>query len=132
MIILNTNEQGKKIVIGFMMLMGIMFLIPFLVITRFEGFAFFTFIPLIMFGSFVLFVFSIVKLSNKNQTKSNPINYNERNDRHCTSCHEEIGVNHQFCPYCGVKQLEYVICDYCGEQNSKHDLMCKSCNGLLK
>jgi hypothetical protein len=130
---MKTNEQGKKIVVGVMIFMGIVFFMPVFMISSFDGFPFFALIPIIMFSMFGFFIFFAIKYANNsNNVKTHSMNYNNTDERHCTSCHEAIGVNHQFCPYCGVKQSEYVICDYCGQQNSKHDLMCKNCNGLLK
>ena len=100
--------------------------------TSFEGFSYFAMAPIIMFVIFTMIIFAFFKYASKNNSKTYQRNYTSSGDRHCTSCHESIAVNYEFCPYCGAEQSEYVICDYCGKQNSKHDLMCSNCNGLLK
>ncbi len=129
---MQSNNTSKNIFKIIMIFTAIMVFIPVGIIDSLEGFSNFLLIPIIMFSVFGLFVFNAVKNATKNGTVSKSPYNSASTDRHCTSCHQSIGQHFEYCPYCGEEQTDYVTCDYCGQQNSKDDLMCKNCNGLLK
>lgn len=132
MILMKQNDSNKKVLSIVFIFVGIMFFMPIGMMTVFQGFSLFALFPPVTFAIVGLLAFYIIKKSSKNIRSNNTMNYNNTADRHCTSCHESIPVNSEYCPYCGLEQTEFVVCDYCGTQNSRHDLMCTNCNGLLK
>ena len=53
----------------------------------------------------------------------------ERNDskEHCLECGNEIPLNAQYCPYCGIKRNSKKFCMNCGNQLDIHALFCPKC-----
>lgn len=129
---MDDNNQNKKIVGVGMVVMTLMFLGPTFILYLGGNFDFFTSIPIFMYIMFFGAIFSFIKKAKKKNDEKEPISFHKYEDRHCISCHESIDVNSKYCPYCGSEQDEDVVCDYCGQKNNKHDLMCTNCNGLLK
>lgn len=132
----NQDKRGIRSVLIFGVFFGMLFFYVTGGITmdRPKDISYILTVQKIMTGLFVLFIFFVVKSAIKT-TKVKPeniANYSYAKDRHCTSCHEAIHMKHVYCPNCGAKQKDYIECDYCGHQNSKDDLMCTNCNGLLK
>jgi len=129
---MNQNQSGKKLVSFVLIFIGIMVVSPMSMISVLDGFPVFAIVPIVMFVLFGLFSTLIIKSASKKTKNTDSVYYGNSEERHCTSCHESIPVNSEYCPYCGLEQTDFVICDYCGQKNSKNDLMCTNCNGLLK
>lgn len=129
---MNGNNQNKKYKFSIFGVIAMIFLGQSLIGTSFKGSNFLTGVPIYVYIMiFGLGASYLGKIKKKNdEAKSN----SERTsgDRHCISCHEAIYVNAENCPYCGAEQSHDVECDYCGQRNSKHNLQCTNCNGLLK
>lgn len=128
---MKSNSDGKKILLFIFFVMGLFFLMPISFIFISDGFSGFILIPLIMFAIMVFAILFFFKLASKNVKRENQkILYTD--DRHCVHCHESIEMHHQFCPYCGKEQTNYIVCDYCGHKNDKRLLQCEECNALIK
>lgn len=131
---MNTNKNGTKVVVLILFFMGLMFFMPMIIISVIDGFSTFMLLPIIMFivmaGIFLLILY--VAKKNINKTTEFTKDGYQSEARHCIHCHEEISTSDTFCPDCGAEQTNYIVCDYCGHQNNKHNLQCEKCNALIK
>jgi regulatory protein YycI of two-component signal transduction system YycFG len=128
------NNNGSKIIIIVVFFMGLMFFIPIIVISLIDGFSSFMLIPIITFLFMISVFFTIIFVANKSYQKQNQFTRDgyQTLQRHCIQCHEEIETSDTYCPHCGTEQTEYIVCDYCGHKNNKHNLQCEKCNALIK
>jgi len=131
---MKTTNNGKKVIIIVLFFMSTMFFMPMIVISLIDGFSSFMVIPIITFFLMVGLFVLILTVAQKNTKKQNLFIQDgyQSEVRHCIHCHEEISTTDAYCPHCGAEQTNYIICDYCGHQNNKHNLQCEKCNALIK
>ena len=128
---MKTTGDGQKVFFIVFVFVGLFMIFPMAFIFLADGFTGFWLMPIIMFIIMLgasLFIFGAVKKSTK-QYKQHTF---QTDERHCIHCHESIETHHKYCPHCGVEQTDYIICDYCGHKNNKHNLQCEECNALIK
>lgn len=123
----NNNTQGPAIII--LLFVGVFFFFPFIFITTMDGFSVLFIIPFIMILFFILFIFIAVKFGKQNNVRRTTV---FTRDSRCTQCARTIDPNYKYCPHCGMEQLDYIVCEYCGHHNSKQNLQCEECNALIK
>ena len=128
---MKTPNDYKKIIRIVFVFIGFMMLIPAFFMLLFDGIGLYMLIPIFSFLLFGIIFFTMFRFIMSKQQDIYSMHIGNQ-ARHCVQCHEPIESYHNFCPHCGAEQSDYVICEYCGHRNNKHDLQCKECNALIK
>ena len=126
---MNYNQRNKSVMLIVLIFVGFFFLFPFLFISFVDGFSVLFVIPFFMILFFGIFIVAAIKFNNSQNYRRTTV-FTE--DTTCTQCGNGIESNHKYCPHCGMKQLEYIVCEYCGHHNNKQNLQCEECNALIK
>lgn len=108
----------------FMFMVGIIPIFMFSDGPFFTGFPFIA-IPVIMLIMIFGFVTIAIRLSNG--TFMQRLN----KFKECPSCHNEIPIESEYCPKCGISLDNKIICEYCGTENGPYNVTCTNCNAHL-
>lgn len=105
------------------------FFFPFIFITSVRVMSFMFLMPFFMILIFIFIIFVSYRSKRKEHVSRSTV---FTSDRRCNNCLSSIDIEHEYCPHCGKKQTDYIICDYCGHKNSTDRLQCEECNALIK